>query len=330
MRLEFNVLWVEDQPGAVQAQNDRIALLIRKEGFKLQTRFAKSVEEAKTYLSNGIFGDHIDLVLMDYDLGKGPKGDEGLVEVRDPFPYKDIVFYSAQTADLLAKVVSKHLQGVFCSSRSDLPDTVFGVFEALVKKVLDIDHSRGIVMGASSDIDHLVNQCLVSAFEGGGEAGKKATLKLVADRVKEIRKNFEKVAKALEEVVHVQTLFDNHAVYTAIDRLNLLRKTLQPCGKYDSDCAAMKQYASETVPKRNDLAHVRVVRNGFSRKLQDRNGKELTPEKMRALRLSLLEHHERFEALEAVLATALKTVSSAEVQSQQPQPQEGGRRLQPE
>ena len=36
----------------------------------------------------------VDLILMDYDLGPGKKGDEGLSEVREIFPYKDIVFYS--------------------------------------------------------------------------------------------------------------------------------------------------------------------------------------------------------------------------------------------
>jgi hypothetical protein len=32
MRLDFNVLWVEDSQGNVQAQKDRIEALIRKEG----------------------------------------------------------------------------------------------------------------------------------------------------------------------------------------------------------------------------------------------------------------------------------------------------------
>jgi hypothetical protein len=330
MRLDFNILWVEDQPAAVGAQKDRIAILLRKEGFKLQTEFAKSVDEAKTYLSSDIFGDHIDLILMDYDLGAGPKGDDGLVEVRHKFEYKDIIFYSAQTSQLLEKVVKKHLQGVFCSSRSDLPDTVVGVFDALVKKVLDIDHCRGIVMGASSDIDHLINLCLTATFESSDEGARKATIKLVGEQMKEIRKDFEKIAKAVEEVTHVDKLFDKHLVYTSSHRLSLLRKTLKASQQYSTECESMKDYAVNTAPKRNDLAHVRVVRSGFSRKLIDRHNKELTTDEMRTLRVNLLNHFEKFETLESVLSAALKAAGSNVVPPQLPPQPKGGQRSQPE
>ena len=40
MRLDFNVLWVEDNQRNVQSQRERIELLIRKEGFRdWETRF---------------------------------------------------------------------------------------------------------------------------------------------------------------------------------------------------------------------------------------------------------------------------------------------------
>ena len=51
-----------------------------------------------------------------------------------------------------------------------------GVFDFLVKKVLDLDHTRGIVMGATSDIDFIVNECLVM-IEKIDVAGKDAMLK---------------------------------------------------------------------------------------------------------------------------------------------------------
>ena len=107
MRLDFNVLWVENLPNNVQSQKERIEFLLRRDGFRLQVQFANSVEEAKKYLGDEIFGDHIDLILMDYDLGAGAKGDEGLAVVRNTFSYKDIIFYSAQAADLTAMVAAK-------------------------------------------------------------------------------------------------------------------------------------------------------------------------------------------------------------------------------
>lgn len=184
MRLDFNILWVEDNKSNVMSQFEKIERLIREEGFRLQVEFAYSIEGAKGYLSDDIYGDHIDLVLMDYDLGAGGKGDEGLLEVRNKFRYKDIVFYSSQAENLLKMVEDKHVQGVFCSTRDDLPDTVVELFEVLVKKVLDIDHSRGIVMGATSDIDHYINDCLTTSFDNSDVTLQKKTLDVVTRHVK--------------------------------------------------------------------------------------------------------------------------------------------------
>ena len=56
MRLDFNVLWVKDNQRNVHSQRDRIEILIRKEGFRLRVQFAGSVDEAKGFLANDIYG----------------------------------------------------------------------------------------------------------------------------------------------------------------------------------------------------------------------------------------------------------------------------------
>jgi hypothetical protein len=191
---------------------------------------------------------------------------------------------------------------VFYSTREDLPDTAIGAFEALVKKVLDIDHSRGIVIGASSDIDHFINECLGLSFDQGDEKHKNNALKLVAKRMDKIRERFNDTVTSIEKIKHVSELGDHHNVYTSVDRLNLLRAMLKTCAEHAAECEAMKEYGTTTVPARNKLAHVRVQKNGFSRKLFDKDGNEITATQMRQLRIDLLNHHERFENLEQKFA----------------------------
>ena len=298
MRLDFNILWVEDQPDRVDAQRKRIEMLMRKQGFKLQTQIATSIDEAEVFIGDDVFGDHIDLVLMDFDFGGGPDGEHGLEVVRDAFPYKDIVFYSAKVPQDLEDIVAKlKLPGVFCCHRDFLPDTVIGVFEALVKKVLDIDHSRGIVMGATSEIDGFVNEALLHVFSQADAGSRSAALKLVADQLGEIRKRFERECQKIEGAKELSDLLSCHATYSSAHRLRLFRKLLETLGSHEEERQAMLAYAQDTMPKRNDLAHVTVRRSGFSRKIFDRNGKELTAEDMRLLRVALLDHHELFEKL---------------------------------
>lgn len=92
MRLDFNILWVEDQPNQVNSQRESIERRMRSEGFKLQTEFASSVEEAERHLSESIFRDHVDLVLMDFELAGEANGGEGLEVVREWCPFMTSFF----------------------------------------------------------------------------------------------------------------------------------------------------------------------------------------------------------------------------------------------
>lgn len=305
MRLDFNILWVEDQPKNVESQRKRIEMLMRKQGFKLQTKTATSIEEAKTSIGDDIFGDHIDLILMDFDFGGGPDGEYGLGMVRDSFPYKDIVFYSAQVPQQLEDIVARNkLPGVFCCHRDNLPDTVVGVFETLVKKVLDIDHCRGIAMGATSEIDGFVSKSLQDLLGRDGKIIVEEASKIVADQLKDIQDRFKKGCDRIAQAKAISEIFELHHIYTSAHRLRLFRKILEKLGLHEAERELMIKYEAETVPKRNDLAHVTVVRNGFARTIFDRNGKELTTDDMQALRVALLENHELFEGVLNSLSTS--------------------------
>lgn len=297
MRLDFNILWVEDQPNQVNSQRESIERKMRNEGFKLQTKFVGSVEDAENHLGDSVFRDHVDLVLMDYELAGTANGGEGLEVVRERCPFKDIVFYSAKVPTELKKIVADNeISGVFCTHRNDLPDTVLGVFGVLVKKVLDIDHSRGIVMGATSEIDDFIVRAIEAVFSKFDEAAKSRALEIIKTDVRKIRATFEEDCAKLEALTDISELKSCHRAYTSIKRLILLRKMLKQSGRGDIDLAAMLQY-EQTSPKRNILAHVTVARNGFSRQIFDNKGIELTIESMRELRVELLNHHELFEGI---------------------------------
>ena len=61
MRMDFNILWVENQQDLVQAQKERLELLVRREGFRLQVKFVESVDAAVASLGDDIYTDHVDL-----------------------------------------------------------------------------------------------------------------------------------------------------------------------------------------------------------------------------------------------------------------------------
>ena len=298
MRLDFNVLWVEDQIERVQAQKEGFERIVNSEGFRLQTEFASSVSDALDYISDDVYRDNIDLILMDYELGAGQKGDIGIVEVQKVMPYKEIIFYSSQADNLLDILKLTNAQGVYLSTRTDIPDTAGRVFDTLIKKVLDIDHARGIVMGISSDIDYFVDECLIAVFESSSENIRSGALTIVQKHMKEKRKKFSKDADSIEAITHISELLKKRSVYTSVDRLRLLRGILSENVNHTANCKAIKEYEFQTIPERNKLAHIRAQPGkGFSRKLFNLQGEELTRDKVKTLRLALLRYQELFEDL---------------------------------
>ena len=298
MRLDFCVLWIDDQQKPVRDYSEALAIKLRKEGFELNVIPAKSIAEAKKTVKKSVFADQIDLVLVDYDLGKGQTGDTFLPELRQTLEYKEIVFYSSKpTVELRKLAYESGVEGVYCTDRDSLVDTAAGVFEALVKKVLDIDHSRGIVLGATSDIDEVVFNALVliqtKMKDLDVAAAKQAIVTTIGEKVAKLTAtaNTATIESTLE------SLLDLHELYTSSDRLRLLKKLIK--GLKGSEAANLDKklgaYINDILHKRNIVAHVRmVVMDDGARVLRSREGKTLSESDLRTLRTKLLEYRAHF------------------------------------
>lgn len=301
MRLNFNVLWVDDQPNYIQSQIGAINQQMGEEGFEFTPTLCNSIAEVKQHLANNVFTDEIDLILVDWDLGNGVHGDDAIAEIRASIQYKDVVFYSANTApeELRKAAFSKGIEGVYCAPRGDLVNEVIGVFESLVKKVLDLDHTRGIVMGATSDIDYMIQECLTNIHEkldnSGREEMLKDALKRINDRINDLSKQADKIQKATDMAV----LFEAHAVFTANDRLRILKHALEKEAfkAYAQAQTAVASYIEYVVPERNILGHLVLVPAGKPQAVMDGKGQAISLDKTRDLRKQLLSLRKDFNDL---------------------------------
>lgn len=301
MRLDFNVLWVDDQPDRVGAQIEAITKRMQAEGFLFSPKLCQSVEAVKVAITDDVFTDEVDLILVDWDLGGEVVGQDAIAEIRASVQYKDVVFYSAQTTPVALRKLAfdKGLEGVYCANREHLVEEVMGVFESLVKKVLDLDHTRGIVMGATSDIDHIVNECLAVIHEQSDAAGKAGLLKEAQSYVEKRVTDLTKKAKGLENATTVVELFEAHMILTANDRLRILGGALRggifaAHNEYRSKVVA---YQQDVVPDRNRLGHMVLVPEGKPQAVIDSKGQQVTVVGTRELRRLILELRTDFRNL---------------------------------
>jgi hypothetical protein len=301
MRLDFNVLWVDDQPGAIQAQITRIAGYMKEQGFQFNPTLCHSMAELENQLNEDVFVDEVDMVLVDWDLGAGARGQDAIERIREQIRYKDVVFYSAQTAPnvLMDLVRENDLEGVYCCTRTDLVNEVEGVFDSLIKKVLDLDHTRGIVMGATSDVDHMVNECLGTIHASLDDNGKKQFIATALAAVEKKLKEFTKLGDKLKNESDIAVFYKAHMLFTSMERLKLLKGALKVGGSHDNPGAhaSVVKYMEEVVPERNDLGHVVLVPEGKPTLVVNAEGKQVSLDDMRVLRCTILEVRGEFRGL---------------------------------
>ena len=307
MRLDFNVLWVEDQQGYVQSLNAPIAKHMEENGFALNVTHCQTLAEVQEKISPDVFNDEFDLVLVDWDLGTTPGGEElhgeTVIEaIRERIPYKDIIFYSGQAsiADLRKYAYDAQVEGIFFTVRANggIVQEVKDVFDSLVKKVLDLDHTRGIVMGATSDIDFMVNECLKHAHGKLDPAGQK---QMIADAMKHIDDGMANLAKKVEglrDATALEPLFDAHGILQSYDRLRLLAGVLKldAFAEHKGYRPSVTGYMETVVPHRNVFAHV-LVEPGGPKQLVNNKGEIIDLDKAREIRRSIVGLRGEFRAL---------------------------------
>lgn len=301
MRLDFNVLWVDDQPSRITAQIKRIKAHMVEQGFQFNPTVCSSLDEVREKISQDVFTDEVDLILVDWDLGNEIRGQDAITEIREKAQYKDVVFYSAQTTpdELREHANEAKLEGIFCASRETLVDDVIGVFDALVKKVLDLDHTRGIVMGATSDIDHIVNECIALAHRKLDGPGQQEMVEGMLQLVSAQAKKADTAAKEVAEAGTLDALLEARMIFTAYDRLRILNRTLKMTtfSVHKGSKPAIDQYMQRVVPDRNILGHQVLVPAGRPRSVVDAGGKEISLEETRELRRLILSLREQFRSL---------------------------------
>lgn len=274
---------------------------MESEGFSFRPTQCKSLAEVETLIAEDIFQDEIDLILVDWDLGGGVHGQDVISKVREVAQYKDVVFYSARTpaTELRKLAFDRQLEGIYCASREELVDEVLGVFESLVKKVLDLDHTRGIVMGATSDIDHLVNICLSHAHAALDDNGKTNFINEALRRIKEKVENISKQSEKIAKNPSIDTIFKAHMLFSSDDRLRMLSAILE-MEKFEAHKEAkntISSYRKNVVPDRNILGHMVLAPEGKPQAVATTEGKQVGLDDMRTLRRLILSLREDFRAL---------------------------------
>ena len=165
MKLKYSMLWFDDDKDQFESYDfDFLAKEINSWGFDFHMpTYAQTAQE---FMGNTPFTD-FDLIVVDYNIGEYDKhGDDFIKIIREQKIYTEVVFYTAGEITLLWEgVKEKRLEGVFLSNVESIIPKVIQVAEQSIRKIVDLENMRGIVMAQVGDIDSDIKDLLEIGLE---------------------------------------------------------------------------------------------------------------------------------------------------------------------
>lgn len=329
MNLTYKVLWIEDNEQYVDALNQNfLEAHLHGHGFDLELQFRTSPEE----IALDVDGTAFDLMVIDYQITEHSEGDDEITNeedektgdkvikaVRDHDCLTEVIFYSGAPTNELRQIAAKReLEGVFFSDRDPevLLRKVCDVFDLTVRKVVDVNNMRGIVMAGVADIDHQLADLLLELHNQLDDEGRKQHHKKLYEKMLKKERSIKKLVSNPDP--------DNELIKNLYLAINAL-KGLEPKKfeeiieerEFDSHgrveaasglCSAHAKFAGDKTKLdeimhllkwRNALAHQRPIKKDGVQIFEPDQGRPEAFDEARALELrkKLREHNVHLEGL---------------------------------
>lgn len=318
MKLEFSLLVVDDQPENINQAIQDLEEHLQAKGFSLKKEIVKKPTEQRIQELGQSAGRDYDLVMVDYKLGEGTE--DGAVvarRLRQLLPYVDMVFFSgAPVSELLSRLSEHEVSGVFAQTRQELSDTLNGLTDTVIGKVVDITHMRGIAMAEVAEMDVLMEETLISVFQSPDAQITNAKEKTIQKLRKRIGDTPKRLDDCLEQhgisgVVQDSSLFSFANKYQAIIRV---ARYLPKEESVASDLPG--NFDRDIIRNRNMLAHAKEDTTGdgrtvFHSKIPGKAEVEINEEWMSDFRKKILKHRSALDIVCNSLREQFSTGESA-------------------
>lgn len=308
MRLDFKILWFDNQPDDVRTQIEEIKDYLVEVGFVPHIVIEHDGTNVKELGEQQEFFDEFDLVVVDYDLGQPDQnGDWVAKQIRRHFGFTDIIFYSGKRPDQLRELVFQGgIDGVYCFNRPALAEKLNGHIDQVMRRLSRLEAMRGLAMGVVGRCDDELKSLLLKAFavaapEQQASLDDKLT-KIVSDSRESGMRKFETCGN-----------FEERMQSRSVTSFTLYKLALFLL-KGDERCSAKREllveYDAKVLEPRNRLAHAieRRTETGWA---VEASGKDpITTAEFPKLRKDLAAHLDNICQITSIVSTRENDVAS--------------------
>lgn len=158
MKIKYKVLWFDDSSDLLDSLDlEYLQENISTWGLVPEVELVKTPEE---FSGKAPYNEY-DLLVVDYNLEGYGHGQDFIAQVREQEVFTEIIFYSSGATSLLWDAVhARQLEGVYIASKNTILERILKVGQQSLRKILDLENMRGIVMAEVGDLDLLLDDIL--------------------------------------------------------------------------------------------------------------------------------------------------------------------------
>jgi len=303
MRIKYNILWIENEERWLDTAKKFVSRLLDDHGFEFNPKHLKTKEEIDQLLETDPTLKKYDLILVDFQLDKGERGDLIIQDIRDHKIYTEVIFYSQDQPGIKKILDDKFIDGVYISHRdgAQFREKVEKVFLSTVKKAQDISAIRGLVISETSILDDKIYS-IISQFFSKFPNEEQTTVRSYI--FEDLVGNLEEKGKALQTALYTlpnETLLLN-GFFDAYKKARILGRIIQLLNNNEliSKKDFNKRYIEEIIDVRNELAHCIEQENENGSCLVTKKGdKSFDDDACKLIRKNIREHLSHLEKIES-------------------------------
>lgn len=304
MKLEYNILWIDnDLPGYIErGEVTDIEDFLTENGF--EPNIEKVFDEAD--LDQFIDKHKYDLIISDFNL-ENTTGGRVIERIRNEKQLDtEILFYTAQASN--SEKFNEEVRSLafverltFQLGRDDLMTKIEKVITLTLKKLLELNATRGLITAATSDLDVEIEEIVMQLVVKHNKS---------ADDLKQIVKDkaHTPLQKRLDNFWDKYDSFQSYfPKIDAVKKWEIFRDLLKPLkaqNEIKTFLDGNKTYQAQVIDIRNKFAHAKAIDDNGTLKLKGQiEGQdfEFTEVSCVEIRKNLIEHKRNIENLKQAL-----------------------------
>jgi hypothetical protein len=266
MRIDYNVLWFENDEGWLKQAVKGIGNLLDDYGFILKESIHKDgskIEELIAAIQSKIID--VDIIFMDFKLSGDVNGEKLIDTIRKRNLFTEILFYSQnENVKQIIESAFGSVEGIYYSGRDNFRAKAKDVIWHTIKKIEDVESMRGLIMGATSEIENLMKEITLEYIDVCGNDTKNSIAKPIFDEVgKYVKEKYEKHAEYLPSL-NLKKLAKDNDMFSANKKAYAIQAIINELKHPDlNELLGDSFYKSITdmMLVRNKFGHCKVIIN---------------------------------------------------------------------